>query len=51
MLFTPGRYRVRAVVEPAKPVSPSHVTVPLAGFVRVTLVVGAAAHRISTPGR
>ena len=51
VLLAPGRYTVRTVAEPARRVSPSHVIVPLEGFVRVTLVVGDAGHRMSTPGR
>ena len=51
VLLAPGRYTVRSAVEPAKRVSPSVVTVPSKGFVRVTLVIGDAGHRISTPGR
>jgi hypothetical protein len=51
VLLKPGRYTVRAAVDPAKPVSPSALTVPLKGFVRVTLVIGTGAHRISAPGR
>ena len=51
VLLAPGRYTVRATVEPATRVSPSVVTVPREGFFQVTLVVGDAAHRISTPGR
>jgi hypothetical protein len=51
VLLKPGRYTVRAAADPAKPVRPSAVAVPLTGFVRVTLVIGAGAHRISTPGR
>ena len=47
LLLKPGRYTVRAA---ATPVSPGAVTVPLNGFVRVTLVIGAGAHRISAPG-
>jgi hypothetical protein len=49
VLLKPGRYTVHAAVDPAKRVSPSAVTVPLQGFVRVTLVIGNGAHRISTP--
>lgn len=51
VLLKPGRYTVRAAVDPAEPVRPSAVTVPLKGFVRVTLVIGTGAHRISAPGR
>jgi hypothetical protein len=50
VLLKPGRYTVRAAADQTKPVSPSAVTVPVTGFVRVTLVIGSGAHRISSPG-
>ena len=50
VVLAPGRYQVRAAADPATPVRPAVVTVPATGFVRVTLVVGSADHRVSAPG-
>ena len=49
LLLAPGRYRVRAVVTPAQPITPVTVVVPARGFVRTTFLVGAQKHVVPPP--